>query len=158
MGSDSAGDSEKTGLQHAHFGKWHLGYTQERLPSTRGFDECYGLPRTFYFTTTVGYDPEQGQRSYLMEGKVGEDSIYLGEFNMDGRRYIGGEVVEHSKDFMQRNVAYGKPFFLYAPITQMHFPNLPHPDFIGKTGYGDMADPLAEMDHRVGQLVDEVEC
>lgn len=151
---------KKLGYNTAHFGKWHLGDTQERLPSARGFDEWYGLPRTLneaYFTTTVGYDPEQGQRPYLMEGKAGEDSVNLGEFNMDTRRYIDGEVVERSKDFMQRNVAAGKPFFLYAPITQMHFPNLPHPDFIGKTGYGDMADSLAEMDHRVGQLVDEVE-
>jgi arylsulfatase len=39
----------------------------------------------------------------------------------------------------------------------MHFPNLAHPDFIGKTGFGEMADSLAEMDHRVGQLLDEVE-
>ena len=33
---------------------------------------------------------------------------------------------------------------------------LPHPDFAGKTGHGDFADCLAEMDHHVGQIVDAV--
>jgi arylsulfatase A-like enzyme len=30
----------------AHFGKWHLGSTQGRLPNDQGFDEWYGIPRT----------------------------------------------------------------------------------------------------------------
>jgi arylsulfatase len=51
----------------------------------------------------------------------------------------------------------GTPFFAYVPITQMHFPNLPHPDFIGATEHGEMADSLAEMDHRVGQIVDAID-
>ncbi len=151
---------KKVGYRTAHFGKWHLGDAQDRLPSARGFDEWYGLPRTLneaYFSTTVGYDPAQGQRPYLMEGKAGEESVNLGEFNLDSRRYIDAEVVDRSLDFMQRSVAAEEPFFLYAPVTQMHFPNLPHPDFIGKTGFGDMADSLAELDHRVGQIVDEVD-
>lgn len=148
------------GYATAHFGKWHLGETPERLPNARGFDEWYGLPRTLneaFFSTSEGYDPDVVPRPYLMEGKAGEESVNLGEFNLDTRRLIDGEIVERSKDFMRRNVEKDKPFFLYAPITQMHFPNLPHPDFIGKTGHGEMADSLAEMDHRVGQLVDEVE-
>jgi arylsulfatase len=33
---------------------------------------------------------------------------------------------------------------------------LPHPDFAGKTGKGDFADSLAELDHHVGELVDTV--
>lgn len=151
---------KKQGYKTAHFGKWHLGDIQSRLPSARGFDEWYGLPRTLneaYFTTSVGYDASQTPRPYLMEGKAGEDSINLGEFNMDTRRLIDAEIVERSKTFMREQVANDEPFFLYAPITQMHFPNLAHPDFVGKTGYGEMADSLAEMDHRVGQLMDEVE-
>jgi arylsulfatase len=44
-----------------------------------------------------------------------------------------------------------------VPITQLHYPTLPHPDFVGRTGAGDFADSLVEMDHRAGQLLDEVE-
>ena len=151
---------QQQGYKTAHFGKWHLGDIQTRLPNARGFDEWYGLPRTLneaYFTTTVGYDPSVGPRPYLMEGKAGQESINLGEFNLDTRRLIDAEIVERSIRFMRRQVAAGRLFFLYAPITQMHFPNLAHPDFMGKTGYGEMADSLAEMDFRVGQLLDEVD-
>ena len=31
-------------------------------------------------------------------------------------------------------------------------PRLAHPDFIGRTGHGEFADSLAEMDYRVGQI------
>ena len=39
-----------------------------------------------------------------------------------------------------------------CPFTQMHYPTLPHPDFAGKTGHGDWADCLAELDHHVGEI------
>lgn len=47
--------------------------------------------------------------------------------------------------------------FCYLPITQLHFPSLAHPDHIGKTGHGEMADSLAEMDHNVGLIVDAID-
>ena len=34
------------GYATAHFGKWHLGSSQGRLPNDQGFDEWYGIPRT----------------------------------------------------------------------------------------------------------------
>ncbi len=148
------------GYRTAHYGKWHLGEIQSRLPTARGFDDWYGLPRTLneaYFTTTVGFDPAIGPMPYLMEGKAGEDSVNLGEFNLETRRLIDAEIVARGRDFMRRCTEADEPFFLYAPMTQMHFPNLAHPDFMGITGFGEMADSLAELDHRVGQLVDEVD-
>ena len=36
-------------------------------------------------------------------------------------------------------------------------PTLPNPAFAGKTGNGDWADMLAEMDHNVGQMLDAVD-
>ena len=29
------------------WGKWHLGSTEERFPTHQGFDEWYGIPRTY---------------------------------------------------------------------------------------------------------------
>ena len=150
----------RQGYRTALFGKWHLGDVQERLPSVRGFDEWYGLPRTLneaYFTSTVGYDAQLGPPPRLMEGRVGEASVELGELNLDTRRLIDAEVVDRSVRFMQACVAEGAPFFLYAPTTQMHFPNLAHPDFMGVTGFGEMADSLAELDFRVGQILDAID-
>ena len=39
----------------------------------------------------------------------------------------------------------------------MHYPTLPSAEFKGRTGNGDWADCLAQMDHNVGRLVDTVE-
>jgi len=50
-----------------------------------------------------------------------------------------------------------KPFFAFVPFTQPHIPTLPHPDFAGRTGYGPYADVLAEIDHRVGQILDAID-
>ena len=36
----------EAGYSTGHFGKWHLGDSEGRLPNERGFDEWYVLPRT----------------------------------------------------------------------------------------------------------------
>ena len=53
-------------------------------------------------------------------------------------------ITRRTIDFMKRGAQAGKPFFAYVPFTLVHYPTLPHPDFAGKTGYGDFADALAE--------------
>src|SRR3954467_15481005 len=35
------------GYSTGMWGKWHLGSAEARLPSNRGFDEWYGIPRTY---------------------------------------------------------------------------------------------------------------
>jgi arylsulfatase len=57
---------------------------------------------------------------------------------------------------MEKNVRDRKPFFLYYPITQIHFPTLPHPDFAGKTGAGDIGDSMADVDYNVGLVLDSI--
>jgi arylsulfatase A-like enzyme len=58
---------------------------------------------------------------------------------------------------MERQTSAKRPFFAYATLTQPHLPTLPNPAFAGRTGHGDWADMLAEMDHHVGQLLDAVD-
>jgi arylsulfatase A-like enzyme len=148
------------GYATAHFGKWHLGDVQGRFPSDRGFDEWYGIPRTTdesQFTATVGYDPSVADIPHIMQGRVGSPSTNVEEYNLDSRRRIDEALVVRSLDFMRRQHAASKPFFLYLPLTHLHFPTLPHRDFEGRTGHGDFADSMVEMDHRVGQVIDEVD-
>jgi arylsulfatase A-like enzyme len=47
--------------------------------------------------------------------------------------------------------------YAYATLTQPHLPTLPNPAFAGKSGHGDWADMLAEMDFNVGQMLDAVD-
>jgi arylsulfatase A-like enzyme len=148
------------GYATAHYGKWHLGDVQGRYPSDRGFDEWYGIPRTTdesQFTASVGYDPAVADVPFIMQGRAGEPSSPVEEYNLESRRRIDEALVERSLGFIRRNHAAGRPFFLYLPLTHLHFPTLPHRDFEGRTGHGDFADSMVEMDHRVGQVVDELD-
>ena len=147
------------GYATAHFGKWHLGDRPGRLPSDRGFDEWYGIPRTTdesQFTTSIGFDPSVAEVPHVMAGRAGEPSVDLHVYDLEARRAIDGELVERSIGFMTRQVEAGRPFFLYLPLTQLHFPTLPHRDVAGRTGYGDFADAMVELDHRVGQIDDAI--
>jgi arylsulfatase len=58
---------------------------------------------------------------------------------------------------MRRQAGSKQPFFAYVPLTHLHFPTLPHPDFAGRSAVGDFADSMIEMDHRVGQIIDAVD-
>ncbi len=75
-------------------------------------------------------------------------------YNLKERAEIDKELTDRSIDFMNRQVKAGKPFFLFLPYTQTHMPVTPHPDFKGKTGNGEFADVLAQLDTYVGQLLD----
>lgn len=147
------------GYATAHFGKWHLGDVPGRLPTDRGFDEWYGIPRTTdesQFTATIGYDPSVADIPYVMEGRAGEPSRQVRVYDLEARRQIDAELVQRSVAFMERHAG-RRPFFLYLPLVHLHFPTLPHPDFAGRSGCGDFADAMMEMDHRVGQIVDAVD-
>lgn len=148
------------GYATAHFGKWHLGDVPGRFPSDRGFDEWYGIPRTTdetQFTAAVGFDPSVVDLPYIMEGQAGAASRNVELYDLDARRRIDEQLVERARAFLQANQAAGKPFFLYLPLVHLHFPTLPHRDFAGRSGNGDFADSMMELDHRVGQVVDEVD-
>ena len=148
------------GYATAHYGKWHLGDVEGRYPSDRGFDEWYGIPRTTdesQFTASVGFDPEAADIPYIMEGRAGEPSKNVKVYDLDTRRHIDADLVERSRTFMRRHHAAERPFFLYLPLVHLHFPTLPHPDFEGASGHGEFADSMMEMDHRVGQVLDEID-
>lgn len=142
------------------FGKWHLGDREGRYPTDRGFDEWYGIPRTTnesMFTSSPGYDPQAVPLPYVMEGRKREPARNVAVYDLEMRRRIDSDLVARTNDFMRRQVKAGKPFFAYVPLTQLHYPTIPHHDFAGRTGAGDFADSMAEMDHRVGQILDEMD-
>lgn len=145
------------GYATGHFGKWHLGDSEGRYPTNQGFDEWYGIPNSTSvstWTTSPGFDPKVAPMPHIMEGRKGGKSRNLEVYDQKTRRLIETEVTRRTIAFMKRNVQAGKPFYAYVPFTQVHYPTLPHPDFAGKTGHGDFADVLAEMDHHAGQILD----
>jgi arylsulfatase A-like enzyme len=151
-----AGQGYATGI----FGKWHLGDRPGRYPNDRGFDEWYGIPRTTnesMFTSTPGYDPSAVPLPYVMEGRRGAPAKDVAVYDLEMRRRIDSDLAARASDFMRRQAKAGKRFFCYVPLTQLHYPTIPHHEFAGRTGAGDFADSMHEMDHRVGQLLDELD-
>ena len=146
------------GYATAMFGKWHLGDKEGRYPKDKGFDEWYGIPRTTnesMFFDSIGYDESIVEPPYVMEGIKGKPAEKKELYDLEMRRKIDAELTKRSCEFIRRN-ANKKPFFLYVPLTQLHFPTLPHREFEGASKHGDFADSLIEMDARVGQIIDAI--
>jgi arylsulfatase len=148
------------GYSTGHFGKWHLGSVNGRLPNDQGFDEWYGIPRT---TDESFWPSEPAAKAagvpfmHIMEGHKGEKGRELAVYDLHERRLIDAEITRRTIEFMKRSVQSGKPFYVYVPFTLVHFPTLPNPQFAGKTGFGDFPDGLAEMDGHVGAILDAID-
>src|SRR6516162_3043656 len=154
------------------WGKWHLGSAEARLPTNRGFDEWYGIPRTYNeaFWPTLndthsvwpsvgskqGWDPNLVPAQPIYEARKGEKARQVSELDLDHRRMMEKEITSRAVAFIKKNASAGKPFFAYVPFSLVHMPTLPNPEFAGKTGNGDWADCLAEMDFRTGQILDAI--
>lgn len=142
------------------YGKWHLGDTKGRFPTDQGFDEWYGIANTTdeaQYSTQFQYDSEVGLKPFIQEAKRGEDPKTVKPYDLIARRHIDAELTRRAIDFIERQTKADRPFFAFVPLTQVHLPTIPHPDFAGKTGSGDFADSVVEMDHRVGQILDAVD-
>ncbi|MBI5583979.1 MAG: arylsulfatase [Deltaproteobacteria bacterium] len=148
------------GYATGYYGKWHLGSQDGRLPNDQGFDEWFGIPRTTdeaLWPSAPGWSPGIMPPEKMMEGRKGEPSRELQVYDVAQRRLIDAEITRRSVAFIERQGKAGKPFFAYVALTQPHLPTLPHPTFAGKTGNGDWADMLAEMDVNVGRVLDAVD-
>ena len=92
----------------------------------------------------------------IYEARKGEKARQVAELNVDSRRTMEAEITSRAVEFIKRNASAGKPFFAYVSFSLVHMPTLPNLEFAGKTGNGDWADCLAEMDYRTGQILDAI--
>lgn len=154
---------KSVGYATALYGKWHIGGDNpegRREPTHQGFDEYYGIPRTSneaQTTTSPTFNPATTPLPYIWEGRTGEPSRNVKVFDLDSRRTVDREAAQRSVAFIERQAKQNRPFFLYYPMTQIHFPTLAHPDFAGKTGAGDIGDAMADVDHNVGLVLDAID-
>ena len=150
----------ESGYATGMFGKWHLGDTPGRFPTDQGFDEWYGIANTTdeaMYSSHYGYDPKVSTTPYIVKSKKGQSPQQVKNYDLKSRRTIDSELTENAIKFMQKNVKSKKPFFAFIPYTHAHIPTDAHPDFAGKTGNGNYADVLAEIDHRTGQVLKAID-
>jgi arylsulfatase A-like enzyme len=126
-------------------GKWHIGDSEGRWPTDHGFDEWAEDP---------WYDPNRDPVTHVLEGRKGQPVNELEQLTVEVRRDIDVEYMKRAKDFLKRSTDQGKPFFLYFNYSMMHLPTTPRAEFKGKSGHGEWADALLQMDTDFGTLLD----
>jgi arylsulfatase len=140
------------------YGKWHVGEGPGRWPTDKGFEEWYGPPRTYdeaLWPTDPWYQPGRDPESRMVEIKKGEQDVTEGErLTLDVRRDCDVEYLRRATAFIKRTAETGTPFFVYFNHSLMHMPVIPRAEFKGKTGQGDWADSLVELDSDFGALLD----
>jgi len=148
-----------SGYVSAAYGKWHLGAVPGRHPTDQGFDEWYGFLRSSNAPLRElqpGWDSDLVGFEGIYEGRKGEPSRRLRDYDMAARRQMDREISNRAVDFIERHADSAQPFFLYLPFSLPHSPPLPHPDFDRK-GYSDYQNALAEIDHNAGLVIDAVD-
>ena len=161
-----AGMLREAGYATAMFGKWHLGAQPYSQPQNKGFDEFYGIPpgdtwdaflmiQQARQTKTLDIPLDKGPQ--IVEAKRGELLRTVKPYTAEVRREIDWELVDRGVDFMQRQQAAGRPFFLYMAISRTHFPNLPSKRFEGQSRIGQFGDSLMEGDAIVGRMLDALD-
>ena len=157
-GSRTLGDVfSEAGYATAIVGKWHIGASPGRWPTEHGFDEWYGIPRSYdesLWPEDPWYDPQRAPVTRVLEGQKGKPVHELEQLTLQVRRDIDVEYMNRSKAFLKRSVEAGRPFFLYFNHSMMHLPTIPRGEFKGKTRHGDFADSLLELDSDFGELLD----
>jgi len=148
------------------WGKWHLGEVEGRLPNDQGFDEWWGYKNsvdeagwTSYATFRALAKAKGIESPKIWEGKKGQKSTAVRELDLKVRPFLDELIVGKVTDCIKRAAAGGKPFFTYVAFSNLHPPAIVHPDFdqTDPSRLGGYADFMAEMDYRVGQIVDCVD-
>ena len=149
----------KNGYATGMFGKWHLGRTDGRFPTDQGFDEWYGVPNSTdesTYSSLEGFGQSGLNESHVMSATKGSTPEKIRPYRLDYRPLIDRDLTDKAIDFMERSVDDKKPFFLYLPYTATHFPTMAHPDFKGKSGNGEWADLLMQIDSYLGELQNKI--
>ncbi|MCZ2074874.1 MAG: sulfatase [Bryobacterales bacterium] len=114
-------------------GKWHLGHHPAYLPTSRGFDEYYGIP----YSNDMVPCPLM-HNTEVIEEPARQDTLTA--------RYT-----EQAVQFIRKSK--NSPFFLYMPHTFPHIPLHASKRFRGKSKLGLYGDVIEELDWSVGEVL-----
>ena len=162
---------KEQGYATGQFGKNHFGDRDEFLPTAHGFDEFFG---NLYH---LNAEEEPEQYDYPTEEEIpgfrekfGPRGVIKSWANEDGTQRIEDtgpltkkrmetcdeEFRDATVDFLQRQTAADKPFFVWFNSTHMHFRTHPKPESKGRAGrwQSDYHDTMVDHDEIVGELLD----
>jgi arylsulfatase A-like enzyme len=167
------------GYVTGQFGKNHLGDRYEFLPTVHGFDEFYGNlyhlnaeeePEHVDYPKDPKFREMFGPRGVLDCKATGKDDTTEDpRFGRIGRQTckdtgpltrkrmetIDDDVTARAVDFIQRQKAAGKPFFVWINTTHMHFRTHTKPESLGQAGASQSFyhDAMIDHDKNVGTVL-----
>jgi arylsulfatase A-like enzyme len=150
------------GYGTALYGKWHLGEVEGRLPNDQGYDEWWGVKNSWDeagYTSWPLFKESGIPAPMIWEGKKGQKSTPVMPLDLNVRPIVDEKyIIPKTVEYIQRNAAAHKPFFVYVGYSELHPPVMVNPNFAGKSGQrgGQLADVIGEMDYRVGQILDAI--
>jgi arylsulfatase len=95
----------------------------------------------------------------IWEGVKGQPSKPVMPLDLKVRPIVDEKyIVPKTIEYIKKNAAAKKPFFVYVGYSELHPPMIPNPNFANKSTArsGIIADCIAEMDVRVGQIIDAI--
>jgi arylsulfatase A-like enzyme len=173
------GIMKNLGYATGQFGKNHVGDRNETLPTVNGFDEFFGNlyhlnaeeePELPDYPKDPAYLAKYGPRGVLRTkatdkddptvdprfGRIGKQTIEdTGPLTKKRMETIDDETSAASIDFMKRQHAAGKPFFVWFNATRMHLRTHVRAEHRGRYTHGDSEyiDGMIEHDETVGSLL-----
>src|SRR5690554_2690969 len=128
------------GYATAIYGKWHLGFQQQFLPTRHGFDEFYGIP---YSNDMWPHHPERPDAFPDLPLYENEKILNPAVTAQDQEQFTAS-FTQRTVDFIKRNK--DKPFFVYLPHPMPHVPLFVSDKFKGKSDQGLYGDVMMEID------------
>ncbi len=167
------------GYATGQFGKNHVGDRNESLPTVNGFDEFLGNlyhlnaeeePELPDYPKNPEYKAKFGPRGVLKckatdrddktvdprFGKIGKQTIEdTGPLTKKRMETIDDETSAAAIDYMKRQSAAGKPFFVWFNSTRMHLRTHVRAEHRGRYAHGDSEyiDGMIEHDDTIGTLL-----
>ncbi|TEA40448.1 hypothetical protein DBR06_SOUSAS30610031 [Sousa chinensis] len=132
-------------------GKWHLGHRPQFHPLKHGFDEWFGSPNCHFGPYDNKARPNiPVYRDWEMVGRFYEEfpiNLKTGEANLT-QIYL-----QEALDFIKRQQAARRPFFLHWAIDATHAPVYASRPFLGTSQRGRYGDAVREIDDSVGKIL-----
>ena len=173
---------KQAGYQTFFTGKWHLGEADYALPTAQGYDEMkyvglyhlnaytYADPKWFpampdelramFQRVTKGAlsgTPGNTVEEFKINGEYVNTPVVDGKPGVVGIPYLDEYIEKATIDYLDQAGKSGKPFFMSVNFMKVHQPNLPAPEFEGKSiSKSKYADSLVENDTRIGRVLDKV--
>jgi arylsulfatase len=141
-------------------GKWHIGDGAGRWPTDHGFDEWYGPPHSYdesMWEDDPWYDLARDPVAYLLDASKGQPPRRAERLTLEARVNVDVEYKMRAIRFIEDSVRARRPFLLYFNHSMLHMPVIPREEYRGKSGNGDWADSLLELDGDFGDLLDTID-